>query len=242
MHISLENRSILVTGGTGALGSLIVQKLIQEKAKVFFTYHQNETQAEKLRVLGALGFRVDHADRDALRSLKDKIKEHAASLDGLVNNVATLFDKTLSKLPVEEWDRVIEIDLTSIFVLTKALLPILYKSEKAKIVNLTSRVALKGGFGQANYAAAKAGLIGFTKSLAREVGRKGISVNAVNPGFMITGMNRSLPENILNAQREASAFGTYSDSDRVADFILYLLSDRADTITGQVFHVDSRII
>lgn len=229
-----------MTGGTGALGSVLVEKLIRERSKVFFTYHQNEAQAEKLRALGAIGFQVDHADREALRSLKEKIKEHAASLDGLVNNVATLFDKTLSKLPVEEWDRVIEIDLTSIFVLTKALLPILYKSEKAKIVNLTSRVALKGGFGQANYAAAKAGLIGFTKSLAREVGRKGISVNAVNPGFMITGMNRDLSQDILDGQRGVSALGTYSDPDRVADFILYLLSDRADMISGQVFHIDSR--
>jgi len=240
MNISLENKSILVTGGTGSLGSVLVEKLVRGRSKVFFTYHQNESKAKDLRAQGAIGFQIELSNREDIRGLKEKIKAHTASLDGLVNNAATLFDKTVSKMSTEEWDRVIEVNLTSVFVITKALLPILYKSEKAKIVNLTSRVALKGGFGQANYAAAKAGVIAFTKSLAREVGRKGICVNAVNPGFMITGMNRDLSGEILESQWSASALGAYSDPDRVTDFILYLLSSRADTITGQTFHMDSR--
>lgn len=240
MEISLKNKSILVTGGTGGLGSVLVEKLIQEKAKVFFTYHKNEIQAEKLVNKGAIGFKHDLMDRGSTQALKENIKKHVSSLDGLVNNAAAIFDKTISKLPVDKWDEVIQADLTSIFLTMKTLLPLLYKAEKAKIVNLTSRVGVVGGFGQANYAAAKAGVIALTKTLAKEAGRKGICVNAVNPGFMITGMNRDLPKDILESKLKESVLGSYSDPDRVADFILYLLSNRADTVSGQVFHIDSR--
>lgn len=240
MNIFLKNKSILVTGGTGGLGSLLVEKLIQESARVFFTYHKNQAKAEELIQKGASGFHLDLSNRDTIRDLKNKIKEHTDRLDGLVNNAATLFDKTIAKLPREEWDRVIEVNLTSVFLLTKTLLPLLYKSDKAKIVNLTSRVGVTGGFGQSNYAAAKAGVIAFTQSLAREVGRKGICANAINPGFMLTEMNRDLSSEMLEAKKKESFLGEFSDPARVADFILFLLSEKADLVTGQVFNIDSR--
>jgi len=240
MNISLAGKSILVTGGTGSLGSVLVEKLIQEKSKVFFTYYQNEKKAGEFQKKGAIGFQLNLSDRDSIRDLKKRLKETTPHLDGLVNNAATLFDKTISKLPLEEWDRVVEINLTSVFLITKTLLSLLYKSEKAKIVNIASRVGIVGGFGQSNYAAAKGGLIGFSKSLAKEVGRKGISVNVVNPGFMITGMNQDLPEALLESKRAESCLNCYSDPQRVSDFILFFLSDRADTVTGQVFNIDSR--
>ncbi len=242
MHISLENKKILISGGTGALGGLLAEKLLDEKASVFFTYHQNRSKAEELIKRGARGFQIDFTDRESIKALKENLKQHTDHLDGLVCNAATLFDKTISKLPANEWDRVIEVNLTSIFFLTKTLLPLLYKDNKAKVVNVTSRVGVIGGFGQSNYAAAKAGLIGFTKSLAKEVGRKGICVNAINPGFMITGMNQNLSEDILNSRLKESLLGVYSDPEKVADFILYLLSNHSDGITGQVFHIDSRIV
>jgi NAD(P)-dependent dehydrogenase (short-subunit alcohol dehydrogenase family) len=242
MNISLKGKSILVTGGTGVLGKTIVLKLLHEGAKVFFTYHTNKELASELETQGATSFQLDLTDREQIRGLKEKVKTHVPNLDGLVNNAATLFDKTLAKLPSEEWDRVLEVNLTGIFLTTKTLLPILYKSDRAKVVNLTSRVGVKGEFGQSNYAAAKAGVIAFTKSLAYEVGRKGISVNALNPGFMRSGMNEGLPREILEAKLNESVLNDYSDPDRVADFCLFLLSSRADCVSGQVFHVDSRIV
>jgi len=241
MNISLENKVILITDGTGALGSKLVEKLLQEKSLVIFTYHQNKNEAEVLQSKGAIGVCLDLSKRDEIRCLKETVKSQSPHLDGLIHNAATLFDKTLINLPLEEWDRILEVNLTAPFLITKTLLPLLYKSESAKIVNLISRIGLGGGFGQSNYAAAKGGLIGFTKSLAQEVGRKGICVNAVNPGFMLSGMNRDLSEEILETRRNESILKTYSDPDHVADFILFLLSDRCDKVTGQVFHMDSRL-
>jgi len=194
MQIDLNGKIILVTGGTGALGRAIVGKALREKARVYFTYHQNAAAAGRLIAEGAKGFRLDLKKREDFSGLKECLKKEIAKLDGLVLNAAMVRDRTIANLSEEEFDEVVRADLTGPFFLVQKMLPLLYRSERGKVVAIASRVGMQGGFGEANYAAAKGGLVSFVKTLAAETGRKGISANAVAPGFMISGMTRNLPE------------------------------------------------
>lgn len=240
MNISLSGKNILVTGGTGTLGSILIRRAIEEGARIFFVYHRNEEKAKTLADKGAVPFHLDITDRAAVDRLKDKLKEDCGGLDALVHCAGIVRDHTLQNLTVDDWDEVIAVNLTAVYYLTRKLLPLLYKKENSRLIIVASRVGLQGGFGEANYAASKAGLIAFTKTLAAEVGRQGILVNAVTPGFMLSKMNEGLPEEVKEKSRKESCLGSFSDPNEVADFIIYLLSDRVSKVTGQVFHYDSR--
>lgn len=249
----LAAKTIVITGGTSALGRVFVRQALKAGARVFATYHQNHDEAQRLQAEGAEMSSVDLNDASTIDAFSKKIREKANALDALIHNAADTRDKTLQNLSEDDWDDVIRINLKAPFLLTKKLLPLLMRripkqaseSEKAaippsKIFMIVSRLAVTGGIGVSNYAAAKAGLLGLAKSLAKELGSRKVLVNAVNPGFMISKMTRDLPETVKEKNRELSATGSFSDPEEVASFLVYLCSDAMKQATGQVFHFESR--
>ncbi|HXV28176.1 MAG TPA: SDR family oxidoreductase, partial [bacterium] len=158
----------------------------------------------------------------------------------VIHNAACVRDHTVQNLSDEDWDKVLTVNLKAPYYLTKKILPLLFKRRMSKIFMLISRMAVSGGFGASNYAAAKAGLIGLTKSLAAELARKNILVNAVNPGFMLSAMTEALPEEVRKRNQDASYLGRFSDPEEVAGFLVYLCSDAMTQVTGQILHFESR--
>lgn len=240
MEVSLSGKQILITGGTSALGRVFVRRAREEKARVFFTYHQNLETARELERLGARGFQVDLASRREIDELKNKIKAVTSSLDAIVHNAAIVRDHTIQNLTEAEWDEVISVDLDAVYYLTKKFLSFLFKKPGSKIIHVISRVGTRGGFGQANYAAAKGGLLALTKSLAKELGKKEILVNAFNPGFMRSRMTEGMPSEAVRRNIKESSLGRISDPAEASDFLVYLLSDCFRGVSGQTFHFDSR--
>ena len=237
----LANKKILITGGTSELGRHFVEKALAAGARVYFTSFQNRETFCALEARGAAGFVLDLADMREIESFVKTLKEKEKTLDIVIHNAAAIRDHTIQNLSEEEWDYVMTVDLKAPYYLTKKLLPFLFKAEGAKkIFMITSRAAVAGGFGISNYAAAKAGLIGLAKSLAQELGKKNILVNAVNPGFMPSKMTHDLPPDVIQQNLEASPLGQYSSPAEVADFLLFLCSDQMMQVTGQIFHFEGR--
>ena len=232
-----------MTGGTSELGSRLVRKLLAAGGKVFFTYHSQENKAGELIREGAKGYLLDLSDCRQIDETVKNLKNEIKSLDILIHNAAAARDKTIQNLTEEDWDYVMAVDLKAPYYLTKQVMSLLFKAASpAKIFFITSRVGVIGGFGISNYAAAKAGLIGLTKSLAQELGKKKILVNAINPGFMKSRMTESIPENVIDANLSVNPLHSWSNPDEVADFMLYLCSNHATQATGQVFHFEGRKI
>ena len=236
---ALQGKTILITGGTSRLGSAFVTKALAEGARVFFTYFQHEEDAKALTRQGAEGFLLDLSGTSAIDEFAKAFKEKAEELHILIHNAATVRDHTIQNMTEEEWDEVLSVNLKAPYYLTKKLLPLLFRV-KSKVFMITSRAAQVGSFGSSNYAASKAGLAALAKSLAQELGKKEILVNAVNPGFMQSRMTERLPESVLQMQKRASVLGRYSDPEEVADFLVYLCSDRMSGVSGQIFHFESR--
>ncbi len=214
-------------------------------ARVFFSYHSSRETADTLAALGAKGCALDLTDSASFERFAEDLQKNAGTLDCVIHNAAEVRDVTLQNMTEEDWDVVLNADLKAPFLLTQKLLPLLQKTRvadesPAKIIFMTSRAAVRGIYGAANYAAAKAGLIGLVKSLALELGPVPVLVNAVNPGFMISGMTENLPEPVKEMQRKASALERFSKPEEVADFLVYLASDRMAQVSGQVFHWDAR--
>lgn len=241
MEVSLAGKTILITGGTSALGSQFVKRALKENAKIFFTYFTNEEKARELTELGAVGFKINFAQISEIKTLAAKLKSHTSVLDGLINNAATVRDRTVQNMSDEEWNEVLTVDLKAIAYTTKEMLRFLFKKKPSKVLNVISRVGIQGGFGQANYAAAKGGLILLTKSLAKELGKKKILVNALNPGFMKSKMTDVLPIEIIERNRRESVLDEISNPEEVADFMIYLMSDKMTLASGQVFNFESRL-
>lgn len=240
MDIHLSGKQIFITGGTSALGRVFVKRATEEGASVYFSYHENQKEAEELKQLGAVGFQVDLSNHAQIDQLKKELQNYTRGLDGLVHNAASVKDHTIQNLSEEDWDEILSVNLDSVYYLTKKFLSFLFKKPGSKILNLISRVGLRGGFGQANYAAAKGGLIALTKSLAQELGKKQILVNGLNPGFMKSKMTEFIPMDAFKRNIEESVLNKISDPRAVSDFMIYLLSDRFQNVSGQIFHLDSR--
>jgi len=240
LELPLKDKTLLITGGTSQLGQVVVRKAGQQGARVFFTYFHSTKIALELEQAGARGFALDLADSNAIEAFAGVFMEKNEQLDILIHNAAATANGFIEKMSEEEWDSVLGVNLKAPFHLTQKLLPLLLRKTPSKVFTLVSRAGLSGLAGAANYAASKGGLIAMTKTLAKELGRKKILVNAVNPGFMRSQMTASVPQEILQKNLEESPLKTFSDPEEVADFLLFLSSDRMRQVTGQVFHFESR--
>jgi 3-oxoacyl-[acyl-carrier protein] reductase len=250
---NLKQKKILITGGTSELGSRFVCAALSEGAEVYFTYHQNQNCADGLCKQGAKGFRLDLSDCRAIDEFAEVFKTHTADLHILIHNGAAVSDVPLLHLAEEEWDYVMKVNLKAPYYLTQKLLPLFLAIKKhgqsftdaqpcRKIFMITSRAAVMGGAGISHYAASKAGVIGLAQSLAQELGKRSILVNAVNPGFMLSRMTKAAGEKVIEKNRFSSVIQQHSDPSEVAEFLVYLCSDKVSRISGQVFHYDSRAV
>jgi len=238
----LKEKTILITGGTSQLGQSFVRKALEQGAKVFFTYFRNKDFAEQLQKLGAKGYPCDLANINSIHEFVAVFRKDAEQLDVLIHNAAMTADTTIEKMSEQEWDAVMKVNLKAPFYLTKQLLPLLFKVTPSKVFMVVSRAGLSGLYGAANYAASKGGLIAMAKTLAKELGRKKVLVNAVNPGFMCSGMTVHVPDKVLQKNIEESPLKTFSGPEEVAGFLVYLSSGLMRQVTGQVFHFESRPI
>lgn len=242
----LENKVAIVTGGAAGIGKETCVVLASEGARVAIA-DLNEALGKELeehiRGLGGIArfYKVDVTDRDSIKAALDAIMADWGRVDILINNAGITADATLLKMTEAQWDRVIDINLKGVFNMTQAVAPIMVSAGKGKIINASSVVGVQGNFGQTNYVATKAGVIGMTKVWARELGRKGICVNAVTPGFIITEMTAKMPENVLETMKSKTPLGRLGSTRDVANIYLFLASDESDYVNGAVLAVDGGI-
>lgn len=238
-----ERRVILVTGGTGGLGRALVERLAAEGATVAFTWARDEARAREIAaaVEGAYAYPLDLLERKAPGALVGRVESDHGPIDGLVNNAGVRADGLLAFTSDEEWQRVLEVNLGGAFRCCRAVVPGMVARRRGAIVNVASLSARLGLAGQAAYAASKAGLLGLTRSLAREVGSRGIRVNAVAPGFVATDMTEELPAEVVRALRQRECLPDGVSAASVAATVAFLLSDGAGGITGQCVFVDAGV-
>lgn len=241
----LKNKVALVSGGNRGIGKAIVKEFINEGARVVFTYNKDKTSAEKL-VMGLnskeiLALQLDVRDFDMAKKIIEETKEKFGGLDILVNNAGIAKDNLLMFMSKEEWCDVVDTNLNGVFNLTRAAIVTFMKQKSGSIVNVASASGLIGLPGQTNYSASKAGIIGFTKSLAKEVAKLGINVNAVAPGFIDTDMLDKIPDKFKEQMLSLIPMGRIGKAEEVAKLVTYLVSDAAKYITGQALAIDGGI-
>ncbi len=241
---TLNNQVALVTGGSRGIGRSISVELARQGAKVFVNYSSSPAEAEKTvelcREAGgqaeAIGFNV--TDSELVEQSINKIKETAGSIDILVNNAGVTYNGVFIRLKNEDWDKVMQINLSGAFYCSRTAAKHMMKARTGRIINISSVVAEMGNPGQAPYVASKAGLIGLTKSLAKELGVRNITVNAITPGFIETEMTAGLPEATKAEHFKAIPLGTYGAGEDIAHAVSFLASPHARYITGQVLGVN----
>ena len=237
----LEGEIALVTGASRGIGAAIADLLAARGAKVVGTA-TTETGAqaigERLAAQGGVGRMLDVTDSVAVESLVDAIAGEFGTVSILVNNAGITRDQLLLRMKEEDWSAILDTNLSSVFRTSKAVLRGMMKARKGRIVNIASVIGLTGNAGQANYAAAKAGIIAFSKSLAKEVGSRGITVNVVAPGFIETDMTRGLGEEQKNTMQSQIALGRFGAPADIAEAVAFLASPAAAYITGDTLHVN----
>jgi 3-oxoacyl-[acyl-carrier protein] reductase len=240
----LTGKIALVTGASKGIGRAIAIKFAQEGAQVAFTYlssvEKGQALAAELAEFGitAKGYRSDASDFKAADDLVNAVVADFGGLDILVNNAGITRDNLLMRMTEESWDEVMNINLKSCFNTVKAATRVMMKAKSGSIINMTSVVGVKGNAGQANYAASKAGIIGFTKSIALELGSRNIRCNAVAPGFIETEMTEVLDEKTVQGWRDAIPMKRGGQPQEIADVCVFLSSDMSSYISGQVIHVN----
>jgi len=243
--VSEGKQVALVTGGSRGIGRAIVRALAGEGWTVAFTWREREDEARRLAAeLGdaARPFQFNLLDRARPKDLVDEIEERVGPIAGLVNNAGVRRDALLAALPDDAWDQLLDANLGGVFRCCRAVLPSMLRRRAGSIVNVSSLTAVHGLAGQTAYGAAKAGVLGLTRSLAREVGSRGIRINAVIPGFVPTEMVADVGPEQVKAIRSAEALPGGVTAASVADAVAFLLSDRAASITGQTLVVDAGIL
>lgn len=244
MQIELGGKVALVTGASRGIGRAIALALGQAGATVVINYRDQAQAAE--RVVQAIvdsggtaqAIQADIAQPADVERLIKQTLDAYSRIDILINNAGITRDNLLLRMKDDEWDTVINTNLRGVYAMTKAVLRPMMKARGGRIINMTSVVGLTGNAGQANYAAAKAGLIGFTKSVAREMASRGITVNAVAPGYVETDITNVLSDDIKNTARNAIPLGRFGQPEDIAGAVLFLASDLAAYITGQTIAVD----
>jgi 3-oxoacyl-[acyl-carrier protein] reductase len=246
----LEQKRILVTGGSRGIGAAIVRMAMHEGADVAFIFNRSSGAASELsqqmiRLYPAqrcFAVQCDVADTSAMREAIRAITEQLGSIDALVNNAGITRDMALARMRREQWDEVISTNLGGVFNATQPLILQLVKQRNGSIINITSLAGVYGSNGQSNYAASKAGIIGFTKALSKELSAFRVRVNAVAPGLIETDMLSGLGQERLQAVKAQIPAGRFGTAEDVAHLVVFLASDRAAYITGQVIQIDGGLV
>lgn len=246
--ISLLGRVALVTGASRGIGAVIAYRLAQAGARVGVNYRDSRDAAaqvvEAITAGGGEAISVggDVSQEESAQAVVKQVAERLGPIDILVNNAGITRDRLLLRMTPEDWDQVLDVDLRGAFLCTKYVMPYLIRQHQGRIVNISSVVGISGNPGQANYAAAKAGLIGFTKAVAREVASRNVTVNALAPGFITTGMVEQLSEDTRQQILSRIPLGQFGTAEDVAEAVLFLCGEGAGYITGQVLCIDGGLI
>ncbi|PWN64409.1 3-oxoacyl-[acyl-carrier-protein] reductase [Chryseobacterium oncorhynchi] len=243
----LEGKVALITGATRGIGKGIAEMFAQQGAKVAFTYAGSVDKAKELEaalssVTQIKGYQSDASDYDAAQKLVEDVMEEFGKIDILINNAGITKDNLLLRMSKDDWDKVIKVNLDSVFNLTKAVIKPMMKAKSGSIINMTSVVGVKGNAGQANYAASKAGVIGFTKSVALELGSRNIRCNAIAPGFIETEMTAVLDEKTVQGWRDGVPMKRGGQPEDIANACVFFGSDMSAYITGQTLNVDGGML
>lgn len=244
----LENKVSIITGATRGIGKGIAELFADQGSTVIFTYVSSDEKARALEAeleakgVKARGYKFNVADYKACEDMAAEVVKDFGSIDVVVNNAGITRDNLLMRMSEDQWDEVINTNLKSVFNMTKAVQRTMLKQRKGSIVNMSSVVGVKGNAGQANYAASKAGLLGFTKSVALELGSRNIRCNAIAPGFIETEMTGALDEATVQGWRDAIPLKRGGTTEDVANLALFLASDMSAYITGQTINVDGGML
>jgi 3-oxoacyl-[acyl-carrier protein] reductase len=239
----LNGKVALITGASRGIGKGIAEVFAQHGASVAFTYASSDEKARALESelsthgTKIKGYKSDAADFHAAQLLVDEVVTEFGTIDILVNNAGITRDTLLMRMSEEQWDEVIRVNLKSVFNLSKAVIKPMLKARNGSIINMSSVVGVQGNAGQANYAASKAGIIGFTKSMAAELGSRNIRCNAIAPGFIETEMTAALDEKVVQQWRDTIPLKRGGNTEDVAQATLFLASEMSAYITGQTLHV-----
>jgi 3-oxoacyl-[acyl-carrier protein] reductase len=245
--LRLKDKVAIITGAASGIGLAAAFSFAREGAKVAVVDFNEELGNASVNDLKAEGydatfFQVNVADRESVDEMVKAVLGRYGRIDILVNNAGITKDGMLSKLAVEDFQKVIDVNLTGVFHCTQAVLPTMVEQGKGKIINTSSVSGVYGNVGQTNYAATKAGVVGMTKTWAKELGRKGINVNAVAPGFIETGMTAKVPEKILEQMKMMVPLGRLGVPEDIANAYLFLASEESNYVNGTVLHVDGGIM
>lgn len=239
----LDGKNVIITGASRGIGKGIAEVFSQHGANISFTYHSSDTEAkilaQKLSANGCKveGYKSDASDFEAAQKLADTVIKEFGSIDVLVNNAGITQDNLLMRMTEEDFDNVMKVNMRSVFNLTKAVLRPMLKQRKGSIINMSSVVGVKGNAGQANYAASKSAIIGFTKSVALELGSRNIRCNAIAPGFIETEMTEALGKETIKEWRSSIPLKRGGTVEDIANTTLFLASDMSSYVTGQVLNV-----
>ena len=246
--MQLDGKVALVTGASRGIGRAVAIRLAKSGAKIAVNYAGNQAAAEEVKQIieqnggKAILVQADISNAESVDAMVATVMEAFGRIDILVNNAGITRDTLLMRMKEADWNAVIQTNLTGVFYVTKAVSKIMMKQRYGKIVNMSSVVGLMGNAGQANYAAAKAGVIGFTKSMAKELAARNITVNAIAPGFIATDMTAVLSDKVKEDLATKIPMGRLGEADDIAAAVLFLVSDSASYITGQTLNVDGGMV
>ena len=244
----LEGKNVLITGGSRGIGKSIVEVLFNSGANVGFTFSSSELAANEIAQnlnspsQKCIAYKSDASKLNQCESLVDSFLNDFKTIDVLINNAGITKDNLLMRMGEDDFDKVIEVNLKSVFNMTKACQKVFLKNRKGSIINMSSVVGVKGNAGQSNYAASKSGIIGFSKSIAQELGSRSIRCNVIAPGFIKTEMTDNLSDSIIESWTENIPLKRPGESNDVANLCLFLASDLSSYITGQVINVDGGLL